>query len=90
MIYLKLTKQLIEECSHAGECIHDVEAWLEVPKIKNQFKLLSPENIAAHLEGYGAWNEEDLSDHEMNKVRLLWVAAGNGKEEKTIHVYLDI
>jgi len=47
------------------------------------------------LSEYGAWDEEELADDEMNRVRLLWIAAGNAqdaiynKEQAPCTVYLS-
>lgn len=33
-------------------------------------------DCAAYLRGYGAWDDEELSNHEDNLMRLLWLTAG--------------
>lgn len=32
-----------------------------------------PADCAAYLRGYGAWEDEDLADHESNLNRLVWL-----------------
>lgn len=33
-----------------------------------------PESCAAFLRGYGAWDSVELSDHDRNLDRLVWLA----------------
>ena len=33
-----------------------------------------------YLHGYGAWDDDELSDHEQNLKRLVWLAGGNLRE----------
>lgn len=33
------------------------------------------------LRGYGAWDEEQLKDHDENLTRILWLACGDILEE---------
>lgn len=62
---------------HSGACDFDIAYLLTVPYIAKQLSAIPPELIAAELEGFGAWNSEELADHEENKNRLLWIACGD-------------
>jgi hypothetical protein len=62
-------------CSHPGQCDADVLSLSQDPKIANQLKKLDPKVVSQCLKEYGAWNDEDLSDHGQNLQRLLWIAA---------------
>jgi hypothetical protein len=42
---------------------------------------ISAYSLRAELREYGAWNEEELSNHEDNLARILWIACGNIREE---------
>jgi len=81
MYVLKLTRDCIEECSHAGRCDDDVAHWLTVPRIACQLNTIPVEYIASYLKTFGAWDEEELADHEQNKARLLWSACNTAKEQ---------
>lgn len=35
-----------------------------------------PESCRLYLKGYGAWDEEELADHESNLARLIWLTGG--------------
>lgn len=78
---IQMTKTQARECSHPGDCAEDVKALLKAPRIKAQFKRLNPDDIKAELSEYGAWDSAELSDAGMNQVRILWIAAGNIREE---------
>jgi hypothetical protein len=73
-IELRITKKQAQSCSHAGQCDVDVEALKLNPSIARQLKKLDPGIVAACLKEYGAWNDLELSDHNENLTRLLWVA----------------
>ena len=40
----------------------------------------TPEKVRKELKEYGAWSAEELMDDEANIRRLLWVTAGNMRE----------
>ena len=70
------------DMSHCGACDSDIENYLSTNKsIQRQLSAIGPEPIAQELKEYGAWDETELADDEANKARILWIAAGNIKEE---------
>jgi hypothetical protein len=73
-IELNITKAQAESCSHPGPCDNDVTHLRTVPAIRRQLDKLSPALVAECLSEYGAWDDDELSDHEQNLDRLLWVA----------------
>ena len=73
-IQLQITKAQAESASHCGQCDDDVRALSELPAIKRQLAKLSPELVAEELSEYGAWDDEELKDHDQNLQRLLWLA----------------
>lgn len=73
-IELKITKAQAESCSHPGPCDSDVADLRKAPAIRRQLDKLSPELVAECLREYGAWDAEELSDHDANLDRLLWIA----------------
>lgn len=80
-IELQITRRQAESCSHPGPCDNDVARLREEPAIKNQLAKLPPELVAECLSEYGAWDEEELADHDANLNRLLWVACCDITEE---------
>jgi hypothetical protein len=48
-----------------------------VPSIKKQLDRLDPDRVREVLRDYGAWDDNELSDHDANLDRLLWIACGD-------------
>lgn len=71
---LNITKKLASIGSHQGECLDDVKYLASLPVIKKQLDKLDVENLKRELKGYGAWDDEQLSDHEENLIRWLWIS----------------
>lgn len=78
---LQLTKEQARTGSHRGTCDDDVAYLRTVPTIRRQLEKLNPENLRRELKEYGAWNEEELADHNENLNRWLWLCCGNITEE---------
>ena len=78
---IKMTLEQARDCSHSGACDADVAELLELPVIRRQLNNIGPEAIASELSEYGAWDDEELTDHEENKALIVWIAAGNISEE---------
>lgn len=76
---IELPYECAVDCSHQGDCEADVRAWLT--RIPDILADIDPEDIRAELKEYGAWNDEELTDDEANRRRLLWTAACNANEE---------
>jgi hypothetical protein len=76
-IELKMTMAQARSASHQGQCDADVEELSKVPAIARQLAKIDPATLAGELEEYGAWDAEELTDHEQNLQRLLWLAAGD-------------
>ena len=79
---LKMTKAQAESASHQGRCDEDVEALCAVPSIRKQLDKIPKDVLRAELKEYGAWDEDELKDDEQNRRRIVWLAAGNIKEER--------
>lgn len=78
---LKITKKQALQGSHPGPCDLDIAELLNVPAIKRQLNKIPADLIATELKDYGAWDEQELSNHEENKARILWIACGDIREE---------
>lgn len=77
---MKLTRTQAAAVSHPGPCDADVLALSQVPAIARQLAKLPADVLAAELKEYGAWNAEELTDHNQNLQRLLWIAAADISE----------
>lgn len=82
-IELNITKKQAAICSHVGDCEADLKYVIaNYPTIKRQLDKLDVKKLAAELNEYGCWNDDELADHEQNKVRILWIATGDIMEGK--------
>ena len=79
-IELNITKEQALQGSHSGSCDADIAELRTVPSIRRQLDKLKPEIVAAELSEYGAWDDEELQDHDKNLSRLLWIACGDISE----------
>lgn len=80
-IELQITLEQARACSHPGPCDADVAALRQEPAIRRQLDELKPELVAECLREYGAWDDDELADHQANLNRLLWVATNDIAEE---------
>jgi hypothetical protein len=77
---LDLPDEAVADCSHSGACDEDVKFWQSrIPRPAE----ITPEKLAAELKEYGAWDDEELADDAVNWNRIVWLAAGNIKEEQS-------
>lgn len=75
---LTLTYPQILNMSHQGDCSEDVESAL--PSLAGQTAGWSDDAIRSELREIG-YLLEDLDNRERNIARLVWIAAGELKEE---------
>lgn len=81
-IELEITLKQAESCSHFGDCSFDVDELRNVPKIKRQLNKIKPIDLIEELRGYGAWETDELQDHDTNLERILWIACCDIVENK--------
>ena len=74
---LNITKNQAAFGSHQGDCDETIKQLSEVPAIKRQLSKIDKAALKAALKEYGAWDEEELNNHEQNKQRVLWMACGD-------------
>lgn len=74
-VELKMTLEQARSASHPGPCDDDVMSLSRVPAIARQLRKLSPDSVRRELDAYGAWSDDELSDHDANLQRILWIAA---------------
>ena len=71
----------ITDCSHSGRCDEEVEHWSNTIQRPESCTVRA---LQEELKEYGAWNQEELADDAANWRRIVWLAAGNIKEEMAI------
>ena len=77
---LKLPVSALEDCSHQGRCDEDCEYWVD--EIDWDAQTMDANAIRKELSEYGAWDDAELLDDDENRLRILWIAAGNYQEEQ--------
>lgn len=78
---IELPIAVINACSHSGDCTNDIQECMQLPEIRAELAEIDPDQLRMELKEYGAWDEEQLADHNANLERILWLAAGNIKDE---------
>jgi len=81
-IELQMTLEDAESVSHQGRCDDDVSTLRKVPYMAKQLDDLKPETVRACLKEYGAWDADELADHEANLDRIVWLAGCDIREEQ--------
>lgn len=76
-IELQMTLEQARSASHPGRCDEDVAELMRNRTIQRQLKKIPPTLLRAELAEYGAWDEAELSDHDANLARIVWLAAGD-------------
>jgi hypothetical protein len=63
-----LEREAINDCSASGSVDSAVQYWVD--KLKFNF---DAKKGREYLKGLGAWDDDELNDHEQNRHRMLWV-----------------
>lgn len=79
-IQLVIKDEDIDACSHQGQCYQDVKETRRKAYIREQLDKVDPEHLRQYLKEFGAWEPEELQDHEDNLDRLLWTACCDIRE----------
>lgn len=75
---ITMTGEQADDMSPPGEDASEaVKYW------KSSIALPNADDIRAELEETGAWDAEELEDDQKNEERILWMAAGNIREEES-------
>lgn len=78
---IELPEDVARNCSHSGPCDEDIKLAMQLPEIKAELSEIDRDDLKKELSEYGAWSDEELSNHEDNLERILWIAAGNIVDE---------
>ena len=79
---LNMTMKQALAVSERGDCTLEVEKLERDPKIARQLNAIDPQKIREELAEYGAWDDDDLTNDHENRLRILWIAGGNIREEQ--------
>lgn len=70
----------VSECSHPGSCDEDVARWVHT--LADVLDEIDPDDIREELYNCAAWSKSELRSGLQNRKRILWIAAGNIKENE--------
>jgi len=74
---LDIPEILADWVDHPGDCEKDLVKMMQLEEIQTELNKIDPENLRKELKEYGAWTEEELSNHNDNLMRILWIACCN-------------
>ena len=71
---LLVPEWVVNDCPKIGKCDDFIKEAREYDEVKEELAKIDPEQLRKELYEYGAWDDEQLSNHEDNLDRILWVA----------------
>jgi hypothetical protein len=81
---LNITKAVAKECSQSGDNSYNVEYYINLPYYKKQLSKIDKDELVKELNDYGAWEDEELTDHNENLKRIFWIKCGD-----IVEIYLN-
>ena len=58
---------------HPGDALNDLRILRNNKEIEDQLQNFDPKIVKEELKEIGAWDNEELMDHNFNLTRLLWI-----------------
>ena len=81
---LQLSLEDAQSASQPGkDADEDVRALIALPYVAEQLERIDAALLASELEEHGAWDAEELADHEANLRRLVWIASCDISQEQS-------
>jgi len=74
---LNITKAVANECSRSGDNEYNVNYYMSLPKYKKQLSKIDKDELIKELTDYGAWDDDELQNHNDNLQRIFWLSCGN-------------
>lgn len=79
---IAMTMEQAQSGSHQGDCQEDCEHLAKLPEIAAQLDAIGHDTLVLGLKETGAWDDEELADEHMTRVRAVWLAAGDITENQ--------
>ena len=76
-IEINITKKQALKGYHSGQCDEDIAELRQAPAIKRQLAKLDKAVLIDELRHWGAWDDEELQNHDENLDRFLWLACAD-------------
>lgn len=74
---LSIPDWVVDSCPQSGDVTSSIKEFMQDEEIKAELAKIDREELIKELTDYGAWDDEELSDHRENLMRILWIAIGN-------------
>src|SRR6478736_4299547 len=78
---IELPVEIVEMCPISGEADSAIAFMRTLPEVISELSEIDPEKLRLELKEYGAWEPEDITNHNTNLDRILWLACGNIQDE---------
>lgn len=85
---IELTANVIRNCAHSGDNEPAVIEAMQLPDVQRELNI-DPEALRKELREYGAWDDQQLADHDENLKRILWIAIWNIADTPEYIEYID-
>lgn len=69
--------EAVLDIAQPGPADAAVAWWKAQPELAQQLAQIDRATLASELSEYGAWDDVELSGHEDNLDRIVWLAAGD-------------
>lgn len=79
---IELPIEIIELCPLSGACDTAIAIMRKLPEVIAELSQIEPAKLIQELSKYGAWEPEELANHEDNLDRILWLACSDIREGK--------
>lgn len=73
-------REIFLGAAHQGQCDEDVE------EASKHFEVDDPAGVRDYLQQFGAWDDAQLEDDEMNLRRVIWLMSGDIQEQGTAYI----
>ncbi len=78
---IELPEYVVALCSHQGDCEKDIIDCMGIDEVRVELDSIDKRDLATELAEYGAWDDDELKDHDENLKRILWIASNNISED---------
>lgn len=78
---IDIAEDLAAWTDHPGDCEKDLVRLMQVEEVKTELAKIDKGKLKQELKEYGAWTNEELSNHNDNLMRILWISCCNINEK---------
>jgi hypothetical protein len=79
---IELPVEIIKMCPLQGAADSAIAHMRTLPEVIKELEGIDPEKLKKELKEHGEWDENELSNHNDNLDRILWIACSDIQEGK--------